>query len=116
MRSRKQALNREGLGGVAATLKSVQIALRAWSKENFGRITAELENLRGNLESLKADMHANPREIGSVMNRMDELLYHEEMMWLQRSRIAWLREGGRNMSYFHRQAIWRARKNKIRGL
>jgi hypothetical protein len=68
------APNREGLGGVATALKSVQTALRAWSKENFERITAELETLRGKLESLKADMHANTREIMSVMDRMDELL------------------------------------------
>jgi hypothetical protein len=50
------------------------------------------------------------------MDRMDELLYREEMMWLQRSRIAWLKEGDRNTSYFHRQAIWRARKNRIKKL
>jgi hypothetical protein len=108
--------NREGLGGVTTTLRSVQTALRAWSKENFGRVTVELETMRGRLESLKADPQADPREIRSVMDRVDELLYREEMMWLQRSRIAWLREGDRNTSYFHRQAVWRARKNRIKKL
>jgi hypothetical protein len=47
---------------------------------------------------------------------MDELLYREEMMWLQRLRIAWLKEGDRNTKYFHRQAVWRARKNRIKKL
>ena len=51
-----------------------------------------------------------------ITDRMDELLYREEMMWLQRSRIAWLKEGDQNTSYFHRQAVWRARKNKIKKL
>jgi hypothetical protein len=72
--------NREGLGGVATTLRNVQTALRAWSKENFGRVTVELETMRGRLESLKADPQADPREIRSVMDRVDELLYREEMM------------------------------------
>jgi hypothetical protein len=47
---------------------------------------------------------------------MDEVLYREEMMWLQRSRISWLKEGGHNTRFFHMQAKWHARKNKIRKL
>ena len=47
---------------------------------------------------------------------MNELLYQEEMLWLQRSRIDWLKEGDRNTEFFHRKAVWRARKNKVRSL
>jgi hypothetical protein len=35
------------------------------------------------------------------------------MMWLQRSRVAWLKVVDRDTGFFHRQARWRARKNKI---
>jgi hypothetical protein len=55
-------------------------------------------------------------EIRKVSDYIDELLYREEMLWLQRSRIAWLKEGDRNPKYFPQKAVWRARKNKVKKL
>jgi hypothetical protein len=40
----------------------------------------------------------------------------EEIMWLQRSHIAWLKEGDLNTKYFHRMAAGWAKKNKIKFL
>jgi hypothetical protein len=110
------APNREGLGGVATALRRVQGALRFWSKKNFGSVTNELEALKAKLEELKSSFTAERQEIRRITNKMNELLYREEMMWLQRSRVAWLREGDKNTSYFHRQAVWCARKNRIKKL
>jgi hypothetical protein len=46
----------------------------------------------------------------------DEILYREEMMWLQWSTIAWLREGDWNTKFFYMKAVDRAKKNKTKRL
>jgi hypothetical protein len=104
------------LGGVAAALRRVQGALRSWSKKNFGSVTKEIEALRGELEERQLDPMVERQEIRRITDRMDELLYREEMMWLQRSRLTWLKEGDRNTKYFHKKAVWCARKNRIKNL
>jgi predicted RNA binding protein with dsRBD fold (UPF0201 family) len=75
-------------------------------------VTQELDALRMELEEVKDDLLCSKTEVRRISDRMDELLYREEMMWLQRSRMAWLNEGDQNTSYFHKQAVWRAHKNK----
>jgi hypothetical protein len=58
----------------------------------------------------------NQVEIGRLSTRMKELLYREEMMCLQRSRITWLKEGDQNTKFFHRKVIGRGKKNKIENI
>lgn len=101
------------LGSVSSKLKLVMGALQHWSREKFGSVNKELGALRKKMEELQlGGRHTHDQEYQSCSRRMEEILYREEMMWLQRSRVAWLREGDRNTS-FHRKAAWRHRKNKI---
>ena len=90
------------------------VSLGAWSKK-FGNIRREITKSLSQLEDLM-HMNADKADIRMITDRMNELLYQEEMLWMQRSRITWLKEGDRNTKYFQSKAVWRARKNKIREL
>jgi hypothetical protein len=69
------------------------------SKEHFGAVTGELNGLRHELEEVKSRTVVCRADIRAITDRIDELLYLEEMMWLQRSRISWLKEGDRNTRF-----------------
>jgi hypothetical protein len=79
-------------------------------------VTNQLNQLRKELELVKARSPVNQGEIRAIIDPMDELLYREEMLWLHRSRISWLREGGHNTRFFHMKAKCRAKKNKVQKL
>jgi hypothetical protein len=98
-------------------LETVANELQKWSSENFGNVTKRIVELRKGIERLEwNDPVQNRDHILEVKRELEEILYREEMMWLQRSRITWLREGDHNTKYFHRKAMWRAKKNRIKRL
>jgi hypothetical protein len=105
------------LGDVSASLCTMMSSLQSWKNTHFKSIPREIEKKRNLLDSLRqgTDDESVQKRIG-LEKEMDELLYREEIFWMQRSRIAWLREGDKNTKYFHRRASWRRKKNNIRKL
>jgi hypothetical protein len=98
---------------LAHDMKSMKI----WSSANFGSVNKEIKELKKKLGNLQNHNYSrNTKEIKRISSRLDELLHREEIMWKQRSRINWLKEGDQNTRFFHRKATGRAKKNKIRKL
>uniref|UniRef100_A0A8R7V269 Reverse transcriptase domain-containing protein n=1 Tax=Triticum urartu TaxID=4572 RepID=A0A8R7V269_TRIUA len=103
------------LQDIQEKLRIMQQRLGKWSSEKIGSITQQTSKLRNQLRTL---MHrpacaANDTEIRKVTKELDELLLREEILWRQRSRATYLREGDRNTEWFHRQATWRRKQNSI---
>ncbi|KAL0303026.1 UNVERIFIED_CONTAM: putative mitochondrial protein [Sesamum radiatum] len=51
-----------------------------------------------------------------MKSELEELLAREELLWKQRSKAEWLREGDKNTAYFHARANERRKRNMISSL
>jgi hypothetical protein len=107
----------QNLGDVNEALRGVMSGLYGWKGNHFKSVPKEIERMRTRLDSPQqcAD-EVSKMEKDRLLKEMDELLYREEIHWMQRSRIAWLREGDRNTKYLHRKASTRHKKNRVRKL
>ena len=77
------------LGDIASRLGNMMKRLQEWSQNFFGNVIKEINKSCSRLEELMS-MNADRKEIREATDRMNELLYREEMLWMQRSHIAWL--------------------------
>ena len=91
--------NVDNLEKLQTSLRKNLATLCTFGRKKLSNITREQAKSRTQLEELMT-MNADRQEIRNITDKMNELLYQEEMMWLQRSRITWLKEGDRNTKYF----------------
>jgi hypothetical protein len=64
-------------------LRNMQTTLREWSKEQSRVVSRELNDLRKHLEEVKSRFVVCQADVRAITDCMNELLYQEEMMWLQ---------------------------------
>ena len=98
-------------------LNSCRTRLQAWNWDEFKHVGKEIAWLQKLLEYLEMqptslDVIENMRKTRVELNCW---LQKEAVMWKQRSRVDWFREGDRNTSFFHAKASSSFQKNLIEG-
>lgn len=103
-------------------LKELRENLRRCNKEVFGDVERKkksyLEDIsrwdrKEEVEGLELDEMAVRKEAQKDLERVLEM---EEIMWRQKSRVQWLKEGDKKMKFFHRMASARRALNHIHHL
>lgn len=88
-------------------------ALSAWNKNHFGLTHVRIRYLE---EELRSDRYESASEIAKLRDLEEELRMQRkrlELIYAQKSRELWLREGDRNTRFFHTSITMRKRRNYI---
>jgi len=100
-------------------LKHIKIKLKEWNKKDFGNIFVNKKSVEIKLQELNQAMTTdgfdkNKSEQAKKLNLdWENLCKQEEIFWRQKSRVQWLKEGGRNTSFFHCSTTANRMHNRI---
>lgn len=107
-------------GGEDAHVKLTlfQQELIRWNRDVFGRIEGRKRRLLNRLNGIQRSMeHRSNLFLVKLEKELEEellcTLRQEEVLWFQKSRGRWLKEGDRNTRYYHTKTLIRRRQNKI---
>ncbi|XP_062014367.1 uncharacterized protein LOC133730873 [Rosa rugosa] len=103
---------------VTKKITHTRIHLNKWQKEVFRGRQLQMIGIRSRLEELLSVFLSERMQIETkeLMDKLQNLLFQEELFWKQRAKITWLEDGDRNTVFFHRKTENRKRKNTLQGL
>lgn len=107
--------------GLMESLNKFSEKLIAWNRDVFGSIIRRKKRVNKRLEGVTRALEMKPT-VGllELERRLEkewaEVLRQEEVLWMQQSRVDWLRLGDSNTKFFHTTTLVRRRRNKVRML
>eukprot|EP00253_Pinus_taeda_P015037 PITA_15037 len=100
-------------------LKMLKAEIKRWNKNTFGNILKEKERIIEGIKQTqqKIILEERTEELAQKEQDLENKLLaweeQEEILWQQKSRIRWLKEGEKNTKFFHRSTIQRRMRNNI---
>ncbi|CAL1410371.1 unnamed protein product [Linum trigynum] len=86
-----------------------------WNRNVFGHITRRKDKLLKRLEALEqaAGGHGSEAQLRQCQEELELVLFQEELLWCQKSRLEWISSGDKNTTYFHTRTLWRRNRNRV---
>jgi exonuclease III len=100
-------------------LKNFKQMLKYWNRNTFGDIFQGIKDAENRLAEIQKIFITGARTV-ELMKEEEKIQMHleqrrqqEEILWRQKSRVQWLKEGEKNTKFFHRTMIHRRHINRI---
>ena len=100
-------------------LKHLKALIKNWNTSVFGNIFQEIRIIENKMEETQQKIILEGRtddlsyQEQELQKQLEERCKQEEILWRQKLRIRWLKEGEKNMKLFRRSTIQRRMKNRI---
>lgn len=86
--------------------------LQQWNKEKFGNFQHKIKGLKDEIDKLRNSFRTDDIVEEEASEELDEWLTREELLWKQRARADWLKDGERNSAFFRAKAT-RGKERKM---
>jgi hypothetical protein len=98
--------------------KTVHEELHAWDREVLKGLANKLKKLKHDLAKCRRGPLTDENLVAQkeLLLRIELLLEQEELVWVQRARLNWLKHGDHNTSFFQKFSTSQERRNSIKSL
>ncbi|WJX64016.1 hypothetical protein P8452_48843 [Trifolium repens] len=104
---------------IANNLHSVEREIKIWKYQHLDQVLHIKKELMARIAGVQRRIQGGVSNEGlrnlehRLQSELSDILKKEELMWFQRSRAKWLRDGDRNTRYYHLKTVKRRRQNNI---
>nr|BAE79385.1 unnamed protein product [Ipomoea batatas] len=116
----KEATEREGsnLEDIIATVTQKSLL---WNRNVFGNIFNRKRKIENRILGIQRAWNYNTsvrlQDLEKrLLSELNEVLVQEETLWFQKARTDWIRNGDRNTTFYHRSALIKRNRNRVRFL